>query len=388
MTDTGFLATARRELRRLTSRRIYFCTMIFVPLAVTLFFVSLLGEGLPLKIPSAVVDLDHSTMSRSVTRSLNSTELIDVTQKLDSYTEAMASVRRGDIYGFFVIPANFEADALGGRTPTLEFFSNMTFFVPGTLSYKGFKTVAVGTAGTLVRTTLVSAGADPENVSAMLQPLSLDIHPVGNPWANYSIYLSPSFCAGLIALMIMLVTSFAITTEIKYGTSAEWLATARGRMSVALAGKLLPHFVIWWVVTMCVLSILFGYCHFPLNGSLAALLTAATMFVVASLAMAVIFCCIVPNPRLSLILSALIGILSFSLAAFSFPVQSMYGYIAILSYLLPVRYFFLIYANIALNGADVWYSRYFFLALAVFPFVAALGLTRLKKACLNPVYVP
>lgn len=388
MTDTGFLATARRELRRLTSRRIYFCTMIFVPLAVTLFFVSLLGEGLPLKIPSAVVDLDHSTMSRSVTRSLNSTELIDVTQKLDSYTEAMASVRRGDIYGFFVIPANFEADALGGRTPTLEFFSNMTFFVPGTLSYKGFKTVAVGTAGTLVRTTLVSAGADPENVSAMLQPLSLDIHPVGNPWANYSIYLSPSFCAGLIALMIMLVTSFAITTEIKYGTSAEWLATARGRMSVALAGKLLPHFVIWWVVTMCVLSILFGYCHFPLNGSLAALLTAATMFVVASLAMAVIFCCIVPNPRLSLILSALIGILSFSLAAFSFPVQSMYGYIAILSYLLPVRYFFLIYANIALNGADVWYSRYFFLALAVFPFVAAIGLTRLKKACLNPVYVP
>lgn len=388
MTDTGFLATARRELRRLTSRRIYFCTMIFVPLAVTLFFVSLLGEGLPLKIPSAVVDLDHSTMSRAVTRSLNSTELIDVTQKLESYTDAMESVRRGEIFGFFIIPSNFEADALGGRTPTLEYFSNMTFFVPGTLAYKGFKTVAVGTAGTMVRTTLVSAGADPENVGALIQPLNLDVHPVGNPWTNYSIYLSPSFCAGLLALMIMLVTCFAITTEIKYGTSAEWLATARGRMSVALAGKLLPHFVIWWVVTMCVLSILFGFCHFPLNGSLVALLVAATMFVVASLAMAVIFCCIVPNPRLSLIMSALIGILSFSLAAFSFPVQSMYGFIAILSYLLPVRYFFLIYCNVALNGAEVWYSRFYYLALAIFPLVACLGLSRLRKACLNPVYVP
>ena len=139
---------------------------------------------------------------------------------------------------------------------------------------------------------------------------------------------------------------------------------------------------------MCVLSILFGYCHFPLNGSLLALLVAATMFVVASLAMAVIFCCILPNPRLALIMSALVGILSFSLAAFSFPVQSMYGFIAILSYFLPVRYFFLIYANVALNGAEVWYSRFYYLALAVFPFVACIGLKRLKKACLNPVYVP
>ena len=381
-------ATMRREVGRLSSRRIYLFTMVLVPVLMALFFVDLLGPGLPLKIPPAIVDLDHSPMSRSISRSINSTELIDITQKLESYDAAMDATRKGEIFGFFIIPANFQSDAIAGRTPTLEYYTNMTYFVPGTLAYKGFKTVAVGTAGSMVRTTLVSAGADPATVGSLIQPLSVDIHPIGNPWTNYSYYLTPSFLAGLFALMIMLVTTFSITTEIKYGTSADWLATARGRMSVALFGKLIPQFVIWVVASMFMLSLLYGYRHFPMNGSMWSMVAATSLFVVASQAMGVLFASIVPNPRLSMTLAALTGILSFSFVGFSFPVQSMYGAIAIFSYLMPVRYYFLIYINEALNGVPLYYSRWFFVALIAFPFVCSMLIGRLKKACLQPVYVP
>ncbi len=384
----GLKATMRREVGRLSSRRIYLFSMVLVPVLMALFFVDLLGPGLPLKIPSAIVDLDHSPMSRSISRSINSTELIDITQKLESYDAAMDATRKGEIFGFFIIPANFQSDAIAGRTPTLEYYTNMTYFVPGTLAYKGFKTVAVGTAGSMVRTTLVSAGADPATVGSLIQPLSVDIHPIGNPWTNYSYYLTPSFLAGLFALMIMLVTTFSITTEIKYGTSADWLATARGRMSVALFGKLIPQFVIWVVASMFMLSLLYGYRHFPMNGSMWSMVAATSLFVVASQAMGVLFASIVPNPRLSMTLAALTGILSFSFVGFSFPVQSMYGAIAIFSYLMPVRYYFLIYINEALNGVPLYYSRWFFVALIAFPFVCSMLIGRLKKACLQPVYVP
>ena len=384
----GLKATMRREVGRLSSRRIYLFTMVLVPVLMALFFVDLLGPGLPLKIPSAIVDLDHSPMSRSISRSINSTELIDITQKLESYDAAMDATRKGEIFGFFIIPANFQSDAIAGRTPTLEYYTNMTYFVPGTLAYKGFKTVAVGTAGSMVRTTLVSAGADPATVGSLIQPLSVDIHPIGNPWTNYFYYLTPSFLAGLFALMIMLVTTFSITTEIKYGTSADWLATARGRMSVALFGKLIPQFVIWVVASMFMLSLLYGYRHFPMNGSMWSMVAATSLFVVASQAMGVLFASIVPNPRLSMTLAALTGILSFSFVGFSFPVQSMYGAIAIFSYLMPVRYYFLIYINEALNGVPLYYSRWFFVALIAFPFVCSMLIGRLKKACLQPVYVP
>ncbi len=66
----------------------------------------------------------------------------------------------------------------------------------------------------------------------------------------------------------------------------------------------------------------------------------------------------------------------------------MYGPVAIFSYILPVRYYFLIYVNEALNGVALYYSRYYFAALLVFPLVASTMLWRLKRACMKPVYVP
>lgn len=377
-----------REVGRMASRRIYLFSMVVVPVLMTLFFVSLLSPGLPLRIPSAIVDLDHSPMSRTITRSLNATELIDITQKLESYEAALEATRKGEVFGFFIIPANFQSDALGGRTPTLEYYTNMTYFVPGTLAYKGFKTIAVGTTGSMVRTTLIDAGLDPELVGSLIQPLNIDSHPIGNPWTNYSYYLSPSFIAGLFALMIMLVTAFSIATEIKYGTSPQWLATAKGRMSVALVGKLVPQFVVWAVVSMFMLSVLYGYRHFPMNGSMWVMVAATLLFVAACQGMGVLFVSIVPNPRLSMTLAALFGILSFSFVGFSFPVQSMYGAIAIFSWLMPVRYYFLIYINEALNGIPLYYSRWYFVVLILFPFVCSVLVMRLKKACQAPVYVP
>lgn len=70
----------------------------------------------------------------------------------------MQLIREGRIYGFFVIPEKFEKDAISGRGPTLEYYTNLTYFIPGTLAFKGFKTVAVTTAGGVVRQTLVSMG--------------------------------------------------------------------------------------------------------------------------------------------------------------------------------------------------------------------------------------
>lgn len=383
----GFWPTVRREIRRMASRKMYLLMTLVVPVGLILFFVGLLSPGLPLKVPTAVVDLDHSAMSRAITRNLDATELVDITRDLESYSDAMASIRRGEIFGFFIIPANFERDAIAGKKPTLEYYNNLTYFVPGSLTFKGFKTVAVTTAAGMVRSKLSSAGLPSEMTDPLLQPMAIQEHPIGNPWMSYSIYLVPSFCFGALALLIMLMTVFSVTMEIKTATSPHWLATAHGHITVAVAGKFFPHFVVWSVVGQFLNAVMFGWCHFPC-GNIWAMVVAMELFIIGCQAIGLLFSSIVPNPRLALILAALTGILSFSFLGFSFPVQSMYGPIAIFSYLMPCRYMFLIYIFSALNAYPLWYSRLYFVALIIFPFACSVLLWRLKKACLNPVYVP
>lgn len=96
----------RRGIRTLCSRRIYFFMMVVVPLGCTFFFLNLMNEGLPLKVPVGIVDMDHSSLSRRITRSLDATELIDIADDLESYNAAMTKVRGGELFGFFYIPSD------------------------------------------------------------------------------------------------------------------------------------------------------------------------------------------------------------------------------------------------------------------------------------------
>lgn len=388
MANLGFIDGVKREIARMASSRIYIFGMVLVPICVAIFFLSLLSKGLPDRVPTAVVDLDHSSMSRSVTRSLNALQVIEIQKEYESYDDALAGVRSGKVFGFFVIPSNFEREALSGKTPTLEYYSNMTFFIPGTLAFKGFKTVAVATSGGVIKETLISLGIDPERVGDIIQPVVFDQHPLNNPWTNYAIYLCPSFSMCTFVLMILLITVHAITSEIKHGTSPEWLRIAKGRISIAVLSKLLPHTAIFWSVGLFLLWLMFGFSHFPLHGSLGWMIVATLLTVVAAQSFALLICSFVPNPRLAFSVCALFGILAFSFTGFSFPVQSMYGFLAIFSWFAPIRYWFLIYVNEALNGVGLYYSRLYFVALLIYPIVCSAMLWNLKRASLKPVYVP
>jgi ABC-2 type transport system permease protein len=362
--------------------------MVVVPMLMACFMLSLMSNGLPTQLPTAIVDLDHTTTSRSAARNLAANMLVDVDYAPETFNDAMTLVKQGKIYGFFMIPDNFERDAISGKETTITYYVNLAYYVPGTLSYKSFKQTAVTTTGGIMVTTLVSTGVGEQFVRNMVQPVVTQAHPYGNPWTNYSIYLSNSFIPCALQLIIFQITAFTFLSEIKRGTSQRWLANAGGSIIKASLGKLIPQFAIYAIVGLAIMSLLFGYNRFPLNGSLTGMIIAMLLFIAASQAFALTICAIIPNLRYALSALSLIGILSFSVAGFSYPVEQMYGAIAIFSYILPIRYYFLIYVNTALNGFELYYCRYEFVALILFLAIPFTMLWNLKRTAKEPVYIP
>lgn len=163
---------------------------------------------------------------------------------------------------------------------------------------------------------------------------------------------------------------------------------AHGNMPLAIVGKLLPQTIAFTVIGLLMNAMMYGWHHFPLHCPMWHMTLGMILFVIASQSFAVIACCILPNLRLSLSICCLLGILAFSVAAFSFPVQNMYGAIGIFSYIYPVRHYFEIYIDQALNGIDLYYTRWQYVSLLVFPIVATLLLPLLRKRLEKPVYVP
>lgn len=380
----------RRGCVTLMSRPVFYVLcVVVVPLAMTAFFVSLLEEGVAEHVPSAVVDLDHSDMSRNVTRNLGALQQVDIRYKLDSYAQAMDYVKRGEIMGFFMIPENFGEDALAGRQPELTYYINFGYIVPGSLLVEGYTTMSMLANGAVVQGLLSAKGVPEVEIKPVLQPFVNQVHLLGNPTMNYGVYLVNSFAPGVLALMVLLVVAYNITAEIKNGTTREWLDAASGSIVVALVGKMLPLTMLFTVVGWTMQLVFYGIAQYPMNGEMWVMMLAMFLLVVACESLAVIVCAIVPNPRYALSVCSLIGVLAFSLGGYSFPVEDMYSGIGIFSHLLPMRYYFLIYVDQALNGLELAYSRDYFMALLAFPLVALLFLRRLKKSMQRPVvYVP
>lgn len=384
----SFILVFKRSVRQLASRRIYWLTMVVMPLFCMIFLTDLLREGLPIKAPAAVVDYDRSELSRRMIQSLNGAQMSRITAVYDNIGDARRAMQRGEIYGFYLIPENFQSDLLSVRTPTVSYYTNMAYYVPALLLYKNFTASALYAKADVLSGLLTDVGVDAEEIVPLLQPINIEVRGLSNPWLDYAVYLCNSFVPAIMQLMIFLTTAFAVCQEMKRATSPLWLRLAKGSVIRALSAKLLPQTIGWQIMMLFMLWWFYGKNGFVMNGSWGWMILSEMMFVLACQGFALFVVGVLPNLRLALSVGALVGVLSFSIGAFSFPYESMYGSIGVFSWLVPVRYNFLIYIDQALNGIDVYYSRIFYVAYIVFMLLPLLVIKRLKRELLNPVYVP
>lgn len=384
----SFILVFKRSVRQLASRRIYWLTMVVMPLFCMIFLTDLLREGLPIKAPAAVVDYDRSELSRRMIQSLNGAQMSRITAVYDNIGDARRAMQRGEIYGFYLIPENFQSDLLSVRTPTVSYYTNMAYYVPASLLYKNFTASALYAKADVLSGLLTDVGVDAEEIVPLLQPINIEVRGLSNPWLDYAVYLCNSFVPAIMQLMIFLTTAFAVCQEMKRATSPLWLRLAKGSVIRALSAKLLPQTIVWQIMMLFMLWWFYGRNGFVMNGSWGWMILSEMMFVLACQGFALFVVGVLPNLRLALSVGALVGVLSFSIGAFSFPYESMYGSIGVFSWLVPVRYNFLIYIDQALNGIDVYYSKIFYVAYIVFMLLPLLVIKRLKRELLNPVYVP
>lgn len=373
-------------MQRMVSRPIYLVGTFGVMIFCMIFFATLLKNGMPDRMPIATVDLDQSWVSRAFIRNLNATQQAEVVMHLGSYTEARQEMQKGNIYAFVVIGENFESDALAGRRPDLTFYVNDGYLVAGSLLMKDVTYLSELASGALKREILRKKGVPENRIMAKIQPISVDAHMLGNPWTNYGIYLTNLLLPGVMQLMIIMMTIFVIGVELKERTSHQWLENAGNNMFAALTGKLLPYTFIFILLGLVSNVLLYKYLHFPMNSSIGWMFLATVLFVIAYQAIGVFIIGTVPVLRDGVALAAFYGLLGFTYAGFTFPIEQMVGNVQIFNYLFPIRYYFKIYANQALLGAPVQYSVPFFVTMTVFFTLPLFVFMRLKNAAIKQNY--
>ena len=373
----------------LVHRPVFLFVMIIAPLVCTLFFTSLMREGLPTSLPAGMVDEDNTATTRKLCQVIDAMELTDIRYKYHSFSEAHEAMRRGDIYGFFYIPPRTTEQALASRQPRVSFYTNDSYLVPANLLMKELKTSGELISLAIFREKLRAKGVREEAMLAWLQPIAIDCHPIGNPTLDYNVYLSNMVVPGIFILLILITTIYTIGYEWKQRTQRVLYKLAGESQTVAIMGKLLPQTVIYTLQFWLMDWWFFVHCGFPCHCGVGVMMLLGLLTVLASQGFGVLlFGLMAGAMRVALCICCLWGILSFSLAGFTYPVTDMHPVLQALSVWFPLRHYYLIYVNQALDGFPityVWSSVVWLVAFCLCPLVVNY---RYRKAFLKFEYMP
>jgi ABC-2 type transport system permease protein len=149
-------------------------------------------------IPIAVVDLDHTAMSRQASRMADATEQLMVTYKPQSLKEAEQLFYQGLVKGVLLIPSHFEKDILSGKQCNVLVYSDASYFLMYKQVYAG-AVYAIGTlsAGIEIKR-MLAEGKAVKQAFEQQEPLKVDVQNLYNPSAGYGSFVLP----GIVILIL------------------------------------------------------------------------------------------------------------------------------------------------------------------------------------------
>lgn len=382
------LMIAKREILRIATKPMYLFCMIIAPIFSYIFFTTLMSSGLPTDMPAGVVDLDNTSTTRNIIRNLDAFQQTKIVAHYNSFSEAREAVQRGEIYTFYYIPEGTTEEAIAGRQPKVSFYTNYSYLIAGSLLYRDQRTMSELASAAIGQSTLLAKGATEDQAMAFLQPIVIETHAISNPWLNYSVYLCNTLFPGILMLLIFQITVYTLGIELKENSAKKLMRMADNSIVTALAGKLLPQTVIFFIIAVFYNVYLYGFLHYPCNSGIFPMLLAGLLLVLASQAVGIFFFGLLGSLRLALSAASLWGVISFSISGFTYPVMAMHPTLQALSALFPLRHYFLLYANLALNGYPLIYAWHSVVALLIFMLLPFFVLKKLRTTMLYYVYIP
>ncbi len=376
----GLWAVVLREVRRIGARRLYLCLGLALPLLIFSLFAALFYRGIVTDMPVAVLDQDHSALSRALIRMVDATQTVTISHRVMDVEQGKQALSRGEVYALLVLPADMERDVFRGRgaTPTL-YYNNQLLLVGGNVQRAVGKAVGTLSAGIDV-TRRMKTGDSRTAAMVHMEPLAVDLRILFNPHLNYTHYLFLSCLPSMLMIFCCSLTTYALASEVKAGSCGQWLATANGSAVTAIAGKLFPHTLMIWISAMVMLLLSFKTMAVPFWGDGGLVLGITLLFVLACQMICVLILAWVKQMDGALTLSSFYSGSAFAFAGVTFPTMSMPPLAQWYSNLLPLSHYVRLLQAQTLGGVTPLHAMpgiKILLAFVLVPGILGLILTRI-----------
>lgn len=278
----GLIPLLRREVAALLRDPWQLALISYLPLLGVLCLWWMFSVGLPRQLPVAIVDQDHSQLSRMLTRQLKANPVTDP-QSYRDLPAAVNAMRQAQVYAIVVFPYGMKQDLLTGRQPTIDVRYNSQFLLVGKLLSSQIQ-LALGEG--LLRVAglkQLASGTPAAQVDVRLSPIQSQTTALFNRNNNYIGFLVPPVLVALWQLLSMLVMANSLTRELQLAPTV--VAGISNQLSAHFWDKVVAKVLLFTPLLLLhggfILTFLYHYLGLPLAGSLAPLMVAQLLMLLA-----------------------------------------------------------------------------------------------------------
>jgi ABC-2 type transport system permease protein len=375
-----------REIKRIFTSPVYLFFSILAPVISFFVLMAIFSKGVPRDLPIAMVDQDHTALSRNISRMADATSIASVDYQCASLEQAHELMNKGDVEAIIVIPNDTERDVVRGEQSNIALYINNTNVVKGGMLQSGLiETLATASGGVKLQMAM-KKGATLHQAKEEVLPVRLDKHALFNPFVSYSYFLTVGILPVMLIVFTLLGALYALGVELKDGTGRDLLKISGDSVLTAITAKLLPYLLLFMMDAMIMNLILFRYMGTPIHGSLTIIILSEFIMVVAYLLLAVFLLAMTANLRLSLSLAGAYTMMSLTFSGLTFPRFGMPMMAQIYSAIFPFTFWMEIFMGQTLRGEapiNAIHPLYIFL---IFITMGLLSVPKFKKTLQHERY--
>lgn len=349
-TKHPFVQSVKRELRRIKTRRtLWFITLIGPLVGFSLVAYTFSGN-VPRKLPVAIVDIDHTNLSRQISRMVDATPIASVNHQYTNLEEARKAIEDGTIEGVLSIPEGTEKEVLKGKSSKVALYVNNANVVKGGMLNSGIRK-ALSTLSTGIKLQVqMKNGLTQDQALSQVMPVQTRQVLLFNPYTSYSYYLTAALLPIILIVFVLLGSLYVIGEELYNGTGKSWIHTGGGSIGWSLAGKLIPYTFIFFIHAAILNLILFRFLGMPLQGRYHIIMVSELLLILSYQSIAIMMIALTANLRLSLSLGSAYSMLALTYSGLTFPIMGMSHLGQIVAGLFPYTYWLKIIVSQSLRG--------------------------------------
>lgn len=359
-------------------------TLLIAPLLYAFFYGSIYINKEEQNVKLAVVDDDHSRLSRLLQQNIDNSPTVELIH-FPNLEEAKEHMYRGNCQGYFYIPKGTESNLLSLKQSNVLLAVNAARFLPSSDILMSVQQICL-TIGAGVRLQYYQKSEGMSSTIAMqnVMPVNLDYRPLFNERSSYGAFLLPGLLALILQQTLLIGLSESVAGERQHSDIKEWL---KGGVSTGIWGKGLFYLFLFSAYAFFFLNVNYSLLNLPMRGNGFELSLLLVLLILTLIPMAQFIGSLFKSQLLCLQMMAFSTYPIFLITGYSWPFESLPLAIQWLSKLLPTTPFIQIYTSIVQSGASLWANPgaliHLMLLWCFYSIIAYLRLNMLRKKALG-----